>query len=98
MTERASESACWSVYMIRCGDGSLYTGVTTDVERRFREHAAQNGRGARYLRGRTPLEVVYTREVGERGEALRLEYRIKQLRAAQKRQLVAGQLCPLAQK
>lgn len=87
---------CWSVYMIQCSDGSLYTGITTDVERRFREHSAQKGRGARYLRGRAPLALVYTCPVGDHAAALRLEYRIKQLRRAQKQQLVTGQVCALA--
>lgn len=97
MSERDHAAAArsgtrWSVYMIRCADGSLYTGATTDVERRFREHAAQKGRGARYLRGRMPLQLVYHHEVGAQSAALRLEYRIKQLSAARKRLLVDGQL------
>lgn len=92
----SSGSPCWSVYIIRCSDGSLYTGITTDVERRFREHSAQKGRGARYLRGRAPLALVYTCPVGDHAAALRLEYRIKQLRRAQKQQLVTGQRCALA--
>lgn len=85
----------WSVYIIQCADGSLYTGITTDVDRRFREHSRQTGRGARYLRGRAPLQLVYMCEVGDRSAALRVEYRIKQLPKAQKQQLVAGQRCAL---
>ena len=67
----------WHLYLIRCADGSLYTGITTDVERRLRDHRSH--RGAKYLRGRGPLELVYSRPVGQRGLALRLEHRIKAL-------------------
>jgi putative endonuclease len=61
--------ARWSVYIIRCGDGSLYTGIATDVERRFGEHVSQGPKTAKYLRGRLPLEIVYRREIGSRFEA-----------------------------
>jgi len=82
----------WFVYLIRCADESLYTGVATDVERRFREHQAQGLRTARYLRGRGPLELVYFCAAGDRAEAQRLEYRIKQLKVAAKYQLIRGEL------
>jgi len=75
----------WSVYLLRCRDGSLYTGVTTDLERRLRMHHA--GRGARYTRGRGPFVVVHVEEIGSRGDALRRELAIKRLRAAEKRRL-----------
>jgi putative endonuclease len=68
----------WSIYLLRCGDGSLYTGIATDVSRRIVEHA-QGKRGAKYLRGRGPFEIVYQREVGDRSVATRIEYRVKQL-------------------
>lgn len=92
----SASDPCWSVYIIECNDGSLYTGITTDVERRFREHSTQKGRSARYLRGRAPLALVYTCAVGDHAAALRVEYRIKQLRRQQKQQLVTGQRCALA--
>lgn len=57
------------VYILRCGDGSLYTGIATDVERRFGEHVSQGPKTAKYLRGRLPLEIVYRREIGSRSEA-----------------------------
>jgi predicted GIY-YIG superfamily endonuclease len=76
----------WWVYIIECGDGSLYTGITTDVERRFEEHA--RGRGARYTRGRGPLKVVHTETSGTKSEALRRELAIKAMSPARKRQLV----------
>ncbi len=65
--------------MIRCGDGSLYTGIATDVERRFAEHLAQGPKSAKYLRGRLPLELVYRKEIGTRSEASKEELRIKRL-------------------
>jgi putative endonuclease len=81
--------SAWSVYLVRCSDGSLYTGVATDVERRLEEHERGEGRGAKYLRGRGPLELVLEHEVGERGDALRLEARIKKLSRARKELLVS---------
>ena len=78
----------WSVYMLRCGDDSLYTGVATDVARRFGEHSSQGPKAAKYVRGRAPLQLVYTREVGTRSEALKEEWRIKRLSRAKKEALV----------
>jgi len=68
----------WTVYIIRCSDGSLYTGVTTDLERRFGEHQA-GARGARYFSGRQPVEVVYTEHGHDRSSACRREAAIKRL-------------------
>lgn len=82
----------WTVYMIRCDDGSLYTGVTTDLERRFREHG-QGKRGARYFAGRRPDTVVWQETGHDRGSALRREAAIKKLDRAAKLRLaepVAG--------
>jgi putative endonuclease len=80
----------WHVYVVRTRDGSLYTGVTTDVARRLAEHRAGSGRGARYLRGRAPLEVVYRRRLGERGLALGVEARLKRRPRAEKEAIVAA--------
>jgi len=68
----------WYVYMIRASDESLYTGVTTDVERRFKEHQDPR-KGARYFRGRKALEVVYTEAHPDRSSALKRESAIKKL-------------------
>ncbi len=68
----------WFVYMIRASDGRLYTGITTDVERRFSEHGDPL-KGARFFRGRRPVEVVYTENHPDRGSALRRESVIKKL-------------------
>ena len=78
--------SAWSVYMLRCNDASLYTGMTTDVDRRFAEHASGNN-GAKCLRGRRPLELVFAAEIGERGLAARVEYRIKRMSRAEKLRL-----------
>lgn len=72
--------------MLRCGDGSLYTGIATDVQRRIRQHENGPG-GAKYLRGRKPLELLTERPVGDRGLASKVEYRVKQLDRQQKFQL-----------
>lgn len=77
----------WYVYMLRCGDGTLYTGVTDDVERRLAAH--RSGRGAKYTRGRGPLELVYQEEVPDKSAALRREYQIKQLPKQEKEGLIA---------
>ncbi len=79
----------WYLYLVRCHDGSLYTGISTNVERRFDAH--QRNRGARRLRGRGPLELVYSRPVGDQGLALRLECLVKNLSKAEKEKLVRGE-------
>jgi len=78
----------WYVYIIRCGDGSLYTGITTNVDRRFSEHQASGPKAARYLKGRGPLQLAFTVDAPDRGTALRLEHRIKRLPRAQKEILI----------
>lgn len=79
----------WSVYMIRCDDGSLYTGVSTDVERRFREHR-ERIRGAKFFKGRSPLEVVYREAGHSRSSACRREAEIKKLSRAGKLRLIGA--------
>lgn len=80
---RSVSAATWSVYLLRCDDGSLYTGIATDVARRVAEHEG-GARGARCLRGRGPLTLVFQREIGDRRAASRVEYRIKRLSKAEK--------------
>ena len=70
------------VYMLRCGDGSLYTGYTDDVERRFRVH--QSGKGAKYTRSRLPVELVYQEELPDKSAALRRASGIKKMTRAEK--------------
>ncbi len=76
------------VYILRCGDGSLYTGSTNDVERRLLAH--QSGRGARYTRSHLPVELVYRETCADRSAALRREAAIKALSRAEKLKLIAG--------
>jgi putative endonuclease len=76
------------VYVIECSDGSLYTGYTTDVQRRVSEHDA--GDGAKYTRGRTPVELVYTESFDSKSGAMAREYEIKQLSRPEKERLVFG--------
>ena len=73
----------YSVYLVRCRDGSLYTGITKDVSRRIEEHE-QGATGAKYLRGKGPLELVFQRPIGNRGLAQRVEHRIKRFSRAEK--------------
>ena len=65
----------WKLYILRCRDGSLYTGITTDVKKRFDAHNA--GKGAKYTRGRGPLELVYSEDCGDHSTALKREAEIK---------------------
>ena len=81
--------ATWHLYIVRCRDGTLYTGIATDVERRLAEHQGAGPRGARYLRGRGPLTLALALEVGTRGVALRLEHRVKRMSRPDKEALVA---------
>ena len=77
----------WYVYIILCSDNSLYTGITTDVERRFQQHA--DGIGAKYFRGRQPAQVVYQEGGHTRSTASKRELEIKTLTRAEKLALVS---------
>ncbi len=80
----------FSLYILRCADGSLYTGISTDVSRRIQEH--QDGtRGAKFLRGKGPLRLEFEQCVGSRGIASRIEYRVKQLGKSRKEQIISGE-------
>ena len=79
----------WSIYIIEASDASLYTGITTDVERRFDEHS-QGPRGARYFNGRNPIKIVYREDGHSRSSASRREAAIKKLSRSAKQQLIAG--------
>ena len=75
----------WYLYILRCGDDTLYTGITTDVQRRLADHRA--GKGAKYTRGRAPLELVYEEKCGTHSDALRRELAVKALSRAEKEKL-----------
>ncbi|MCL6416061.1 GIY-YIG nuclease family protein [Aestuariirhabdus sp. Z084] len=83
-----SDPSAWYLYVILCSDQSLYTGITTNIERRFAQHAS--GKGARFFRGREPLRVVYQEPHPDRSTASRREYEVKQLSRRQKLALVGN--------
>ena len=76
----------WTVYILECADGSLYTGITTDITRRMAEHKA--GKGAKYTKGRGPFRLVHSETYARRGEACRREIEIKSLDRATKLKLL----------
>ncbi|MBN1465639.1 GIY-YIG nuclease family protein [candidate division KSB1 bacterium] len=82
----------WHLYIIQCSDDSFYTGITTDVGRRFQEHMEQGRKSARYVRGRGPLRLVFAEKIGGKGEAYRIEKKVKGLSKQRKDRLVCGEL------
>ncbi len=78
----------WQLYLLRCGDGTLYTGIALDARKRFLMH--QRGRGAKYTRGRGPLELVYTESCPSHSDALRRELEVKKLTREEKEALIAN--------
>ena len=85
----------WVLYILQCKDGSLYTGITDDLDRRLAAHNA--GKGAKYTRGRAPLTLVYREEMPTYSDALRREYRIKQLSRTEKLNLIKTYNKPAAE-
>lgn len=80
----------WYLYILRCGDGSLYTGITTDIPHRLKMHTA--GQGAKYTRGRGPLELVHQERCGSHSEALKREWEVKALTREEKESLIDSSL------
>ena len=80
--------SAWFLYLLECRDGSIYTGIATDVQRRYALHVA--GRGARYTRSRPPRRLLAYFEFEDRSAASRAEYAVKQLTAGEKRSIGAG--------
>ena len=76
----------WKLYILRCGDGSLYTGITVDVQARLAQH--RDGTGATYTRGRGPLELIYVEDCEDHSVALKREHQIKALTRAEKLALI----------
>lgn len=86
-------SSAWHLYVIRTTDQKLYAGVTTDVQRRFKEHLSQGSKAARYLRAHKPQRLVFSQLIGDRSSALKVEYWFKWLPRERKERIVrAGQL------
>jgi putative endonuclease len=90
MATASVSAAAWCVYMLRCADGSLYTGITTDIIRRVAEHNGDGPLGARYTRSRRPVELVHVEPAASRAAATRREAAIKQLDRARKLALCAA--------
>lgn len=88
--ERGGQARAWWLYMVRTKTGALYTGITTDVARRFREHASGGARAARYLRGNAPAAVVFRKRIGPKALAAKVEWRVKRLVRAKKEAIVAA--------
>ena len=76
----------WMLYILRCGDGTLYTGITTDVEARLEAH--RSGKGAKYTRGRGPLELVYREQCEDHSHALKRELAVKSMTKEEKKKLI----------
>jgi putative endonuclease len=79
---------------VRCNDDSLYTGITSNVQRRFLEHQQQNGKCAKYLRGKAPLTLLFSQAIGTRSEALKMEHVIKALSKDKKEILIKTGILP----
>ena len=82
----------WHVYLLRCSDGTLYAGITTDLERRVAEHNAGRA-GAKYTRGRRPVTLAWSEPVADRAAASRREHAVKRLGRESKEELVAAGQC-----
>ncbi len=78
--------ACWRLYIVKCADKTLYTGITNNLKQRIKAH--NSGKGAKYTRGRRPVKLVYSKKVKTRGRALRDEYRVKKLKRSAKLSLI----------
>lgn len=86
------ESTPWWLYLVRMANGNLYCGVTTDLERRFQEHCANNHKTAKALRNKGPLELVFAYQFANKRQAMQLEYRLKQWPKQHKEQLINNQI------
>jgi len=86
-------SASWYLYLVRTASGSLYTGISTDVQRRLAEHQAGGPKGARSLRGKGPLTLAFHVPVGDRSRASSLEWQVKRWTRVRKEALVRGEIC-----
>ena len=80
----------WYLYLIRCRDGSLYTGISTNVARRFARHRDEGATGAKYLKGRGPLTLVFKKKLGSHSLALKVENRVKRLSKTRKEELIVS--------
>ena len=84
---RSQNRDIWYVYMVRCNDGTLYTGITNDLEKRIAAHNSGKD-GARYTRSRRPVKLVFSEEVDSKSTAAKLEYKIKKMTRAKKKEMI----------
>lgn len=92
MIDPLPQAKSWSLYMIRCGDRSLYTGISNHVASRFAVHESGQPQSAKYLRGRHPLTLVYSIVLGSKSAASQAEYWVKKLPKHKKEQLISGEV------
>jgi len=78
----------WYLYLIRCRDDTLYTGISTDVDRRFAQHRGKGNAGSKYLKGRGPLSLAFQKNLGTKSLALKVERAVKRMPKARKEQLI----------
>jgi putative endonuclease len=78
----------WYLYVVRCRDGALYTGISTDIDRRLAEHRVGGDAGSKYLKGRAPLTLLFQKRLGSRSLALKVENRVKKLSKAKKEEMI----------
>ena len=78
----------WYLYVVRCRDGALYTGISTDIDRRLAEHRGGGDAGSKYLKGRAPLTLLFQKRLGSRSLALKVENRVKKLSKAKKEEMI----------
>ena len=78
----------WYLYLIRCRDSTLYTGISTDVDRRFAQHQGSGNAGSKYLKGRGPLRLVFQQTLGSKSLALKVERKVKRMSKARKEKLI----------
>ena len=83
----------WYLYLVRCRDGTLYTGISTDIDRRLAEHREGGDAGSKYLKGRAPLTLLFEQRLGSRSLALKVEKRVKKLSKAKKEKMISVPGC-----
>lgn len=88
LQQKAHNMETWFLYLIRCKDNSLYTGITTDVKRRFKEHQGNDRKGSKYLRGKAPLKLVLKKKIGNKSLSSKVEAKVKKLPKVKKEFLV----------
>ena len=90
LTDSSAKNVAWFLYMVKCHNGHLYTGITTDVARRVAEHQAGGAKGAKYLKGKGPLTLVYQESLPDRSVATKRELAVKKLTRAKKLALIGA--------